>query len=172
MLSSMVYQKGKAAAVSSHLVGKEDNKIDAAKQEVDMLISDFLVDIFLFDSRYCRSPLLEHIADCNKLFISRLRCDSSVCFDEDQARLDMLFMECEHNQYEKMAIHGKSYWIQDLNLNFKTYGNLRVIVSKEGVRYEVSKSFRIGPCCNNLPSILLCALPQIFLSLIQASLPR
>src|SRR3989338_2951476 len=74
-LSSAVYQNGKLAVVNSCIVGKEDNKIEVAIQEVDRLIADFLVKIFLFDSWYCKNPLIEHIKNKGKLFVSRLRCN-------------------------------------------------------------------------------------------------
>ena len=38
-----------------------------------------------------------------------------------------------HKDYSLEKIKGKSYWIYEALLNFKTYGSLRVIASKEGV---------------------------------------
>jgi hypothetical protein len=43
VLSSAVYQNGKIAVTGSTIVGKEDNKLEVAKQEVDRLIVDFFV---------------------------------------------------------------------------------------------------------------------------------
>src|SRR3989338_8552861 len=133
VLSSAVYQNGKIAIANSCIVGKEDNKIEVAKKEVDNLIADFLVEIFLFDSWYCKNPLIEHIKNKNKLFVSRLRCNTKSQFDEDEERLDSLTRSMPHNEYEHMKINGKSYWIKDLTLNLKAYGESRVVISKEGV---------------------------------------
>lgn len=132
VLSSAVYQNSKMAIVDSIIVGKQDNKIEVAKQEVDKLIADFLVDIFLFDSWYCKNPLLEHIQNKGKLFVSRLRRDTKAELDEEQERLDALFKGFPHSRYQKIKINGKSYWIQDFKMNLKAYGELRVIISKEG----------------------------------------
>jgi len=131
-LSSAVYQNGKLAVVNSCIVGKEDNKIEVAIQEVDRLITDFLAEIFLFESWYCNNPLIEHIKNKGKLFVSRLRCDTKSEFGEDEERLDALVKGMTHKEYEHIKIHGKSYWIKDLTLKLKAYGESRVIVSKEG----------------------------------------
>lgn len=132
VFSSAVYQNGKMAIVDSIIVGKQNNKIEVAKQEVDKLIADFLVEIFLFDSWYCKNPLLEHIQNKGKLFVSRLRRDTKAEFDEEKERLDALFKELPHREYQQVKINGKSYWVKDLKMNLKAYGGLRVIISKEG----------------------------------------
>ena len=135
-LSSAVYQNGKFAVVNSCIVGKEDNKIEVAIQEVDRLIADFLAEIFLFDSWYCKNPLIEHIKNKGKLFVSRLRCNTKSEFAEDEERLDALVKGMPHKEYGHIKIHGKSYWIKDLTLKLKAYGESRIIVSKEGVYDE------------------------------------
>ena len=135
-LSSAVYQNGKLATINSCIVGKEDNKIKVAIREIDMLIADFLVEIFLFDSWYCKNPLIGHIKNKGKLFVSRLRCNTKSEFDEDEERLDALVKGLPHKEYEHVKINGKSYWIKDLALNLKAYDESRVIVSKEGVYDE------------------------------------
>jgi len=135
-LSSAVYQNGKLAVVNSCIVGKEDNKIKVAMQEVDRLIADFLVKIFLFDSWYCKNPLIDHIKSRGNLFISRLRCNTKSEFDEDEERLDAIVKGMPHKDYEHIKINGKSYWVKDFTLSLKAYGESRVIVSKEGVHDE------------------------------------
>lgn len=136
VLSSAVYQNGKLAIVNSCIVGNEDNKIEVAIKEVDRLIADFLVEIFLFDSWYCKNPLIEHVKSQGKLFVSRLRCNTKSEFDEDEERLDVLIKCMPHKEYERIKISGKSYWVKDLALNLKAYGESRVIVSKEGLYDE------------------------------------
>ena len=135
-LSSAVYQNGKIAIANSCIVGKQDNKIQVAIKEVDKLIADFLVEIFLFDSWYCKNPLISHIKSQDKLFVSRLRCSTKSEFDEDEERLDALVKGMPHKDYKHIKIHGKSYWIKDLDIILKAYGESRVIVSKEGVHDE------------------------------------
>lgn len=135
-LSSAVYQNGKLAIVNSCIVGKDDNKIEVAMKEVDRLISDFLVEIFLFDSWYCKNPLIEHIKNKGKLFVSRLRCNTKSEFDEDEERLDAITKGIPHKEYRHIKIHGKSYWIKELTLSLKAYGESRIIASKEGVYDE------------------------------------
>lgn len=135
VLTSLVYQSGKAAAVSSCLV-TEESKLDLAKKEVDKLIADFLVNIFLFDSWYCKEPVLTYIKDKGKLFVSRLRCDSKVLLGEEEQRLDMLAKSVPHKIYEHIYIKGKSYWIKEFELNLKAYGTTRIIASKEGAYDE------------------------------------
>ena len=133
VLSSGIYRKGKFGAISSKIVGKNDNKLDIAKYDIDILISDFNVDVILFDSWYCKNPVLKKVLEHNVIYISRLRCDSKVVlYDDENLRLDNLAMNLKHDQYRKIEIQGKSYWICDLVLNFETYGTLRVIISKEG----------------------------------------
>ena len=135
-LSSAVYQNGKVAIANSCIVGKVDNKIEVAIKEVDMLIADFLVEIFLFDCWYCKNPLILHIKNQGKLFVSRLRCNTKSEFDEDEERLDAIVKGMLHKEYRHIKIHGKSYWIKDLKLSLKAYGESRVIVSKEGMYDE------------------------------------
>jgi len=135
-LSSVVYQNGKLAVVNSCIVGKEDNKIEVAKKEVDRLITDFIVEIILFDSWYCKNPLIEYIKGKGKIFVSRLRCNTKSEFDENEERLDALTRSIPHREYEHIKIHGKSYWIKDVTLHLKAYGESRVIISKEGVYDE------------------------------------
>ena len=136
VLSSAVYQNGKTAVVDSVIVGKEDNKLEVAKNEVDKLIIDFFVEIFLFDAWYCKDPLTQHVQDKGKLFVSRGRRDTKVEFDEEEQRLDALFKSLPHREYEHINIHGKSYWISDVTFQLKSYGKLRVIASKEGQHDE------------------------------------
>ena len=104
VLSSAVYQNGKFAVVNSCIVGKQDNKIEVAIKETNRLIADFLVEIFLFDSWYCKNPLIEHIKRQGKLFVSRLRCNTKSEFDEDEERLDALIKCMPHKEYEHIKI--------------------------------------------------------------------
>lgn len=135
VLSSLVYQNGKSAAVSSCLV-TEESKLDLAKKEIDKLIADFIVDIFLFDSWYCKEPVLTHINGKGKLFVSRLRCDSKALLGEEEQRLDALVKSIPHKSYEHIAIKGKSYWIKELEFDLKAYGTMHIIASKEGAYDE------------------------------------
>jgi hypothetical protein len=130
-LSSAIYQNGKMAVIDSTIVGKNDNKLEVAIQKVDMLIAEYFAEIFLFDAWYCKNKLLEHIQKKEKLFVSRARKDTKAELDEDLERLDALFNNTPHKDYEQIKINGKSYWIIDAKLNFKAYGELRVIISKE-----------------------------------------
>lgn len=134
VISSAVYQYGKVAAVSSRIVKEEENKLLLARDDVDLLVDDYFVEIFLFDSWYCKSPLLERIKQREKVFISRLRADSSVKQEEKKCvPLNILMRKILHKDYTLVKIKGKSYWIYESTLNFKTYGSLRVIASKEAV---------------------------------------
>lgn len=132
VLSSMLYQNGKIATISSKIVGKEDNKLIVAQEDIDVMITNFLVDIFLFDSWYCKGPVLEHIEKKKKLFISRTRCDTIALIDGEEFRLDEIIKAFEHKEFKKIKIHGNSYWIKELILELKAYGRLKVICSKEG----------------------------------------
>ena len=137
MLSTQVYQAGKIATISSKLVGKNDNKLDVANEDINILINDFVVDIILFDSWYCKSKVLEKIQEHNKIFISRLRANSIVKLGDDtKVSLNELIKSVHHKQYMQIKISKKSYWIFESTLDFKTYGTLRVIVSKEGQHKE------------------------------------
>lgn len=133
VLSSAVYQYGKVATVSSRIVKEEDNKLLLARDDIDMLINDYFVEIFLFDSWYCKSPVIEKVNERGKIFVSRLRADSSVEQEGKHVPLNELIQKIPHSQFKIVKIRGKSYWIYEINLKFKTYGVLRVIVSKEGV---------------------------------------
>lgn len=133
IVSSAIYQYGKVATVSSRIVKEDDNKLSLAKDEVDILIDDYFVDVFLFDSWYCKSPLLEKINQREKTFVSRIRADSSVEQDKKCIPLNTLVKKIPHKDYLQIKIRGKSYWIYEAILRFKTFGQLRVIVSKEGV---------------------------------------
>lgn len=132
VLTSIIYQNGKTAAISSELIGKEDNKLEVAIKKVKQLIKDFLVDIILFDSWYSKNPLIDYLVQKKILFITRVRKDTKTLFAEDEERLDALAKSIPHLQYKLTKIYGKSYWITDLTLDLKTYGKLRVIISKEG----------------------------------------
>lgn len=137
MLSTQIYQAGKLATISSRLVGKDDNKLDVANEDIAVLINDFVVDIILFDSWYCKNKILEKVQEHNKIFISRLRTDSTVNLSEDmKIPLNELIRSVPHKQFKQIKISKKSYWIFEAVLDFKTYGNLRVIVSKEGQHKE------------------------------------
>ena len=151
VISSAVYQYGKVATISSRIVkeddnklllarddnklllARDDNKLLLARDDVNLLIDDYFVDLFLFDSWYCKSPLLEKIRWGEKIFISRLRTDSSVKQEGKRCvPLNALLQKIPHKDYTLIKIKGKSYWIYEATLNFKTYGPLRVIASKEG----------------------------------------
>jgi len=137
VLSSAVYQAGKVAAISSRIMGEEDNKLIAAQEEIDMLIDEYFVDLFLFDSWYCKSPVLEKVEERGKIFISRLRTDSKVDMSDEQfINLNHLAKNIAHKEYKRIKIRGKTYWVHELTLKFKTYGTLRVIISKEGQHEE------------------------------------
>lgn len=137
VISSAVYQYGKVATVSSRIVKEEDNKLLLARDDVDLLIDDYFVEIFLFDSWYCKSPLIEKIRGRDKIFISRLRTDSSVKQEGKRCTpLNVLVKKIPHKDYTLVKIKGKSYWIYELTLNFKTYGSLRIVASKEAVHDE------------------------------------
>ncbi len=133
VISSAVYQYGKVATVSSRIVKEEDNKLLLAREDIDLLIDDYFVEIFLFDSWYCKSPVIEKVNERGKIFVSRLRADSSVEQDDKNTPLNELIQKISHNQFQLVKIRGKSYWIYEVTLKFKTYGVLRVIVSKERV---------------------------------------
>lgn len=134
VISSAIYQYGKVATISSRIVKEEDNKLLLARDDVDILIDDYFVDVFLFDSWYCKSPLIEKISGRDKIFVSRLRTDSSVKQEEKKCiPLDVLIAKIPHKDYSLEKIKGKSYWIYEATFNFKTYGSLRVIASKEAV---------------------------------------
>lgn len=137
VISSAVYQAGKFATISSEIVGKEDNKLEKAKDIIDVLVDDFLVDILLFDSWYCKAPVIEKVIERKKLFISRIYCNSKVAVDDDfSIRLDHLAKSLSHSQYEQIKVHGKSYWICETTLDFEAHGTLRVIISKDGQHKE------------------------------------
>jgi len=137
VFSSAVYQAGKVAAVSSRIVGKEDNKLAIARGEIDMLIDEYFVDLFLFDSWYCKSPVMEKVEERGKIFISRLRADSQVDMNDEQfINLNHLAKNIPHKEYKRIKIRGKTYWIHELTLKFKTYGTSRAIISKEGQHEE------------------------------------
>lgn len=132
VMSSCAYQKGKTATVNSRIVGKEENKLELAKEEIDILLSDFLVDILLYDSWYCKEPVIKHLLNKNALFVTRTRTDTIAIFEESEVRLDVLALSTSHSAYKHAKINGKSYWILDLRLYLKAYGELRVVFSKEG----------------------------------------
>jgi hypothetical protein len=136
VFSSAVSQKGKVAVITSKLVGKEDNKLLVAKEEATRLIMGFLVDIVLFDCWYCQPILLNHLREYNQLFVSRTKCNSKICIGEKQVRIDTYANGLPHTEFELISIHGKSYWVKDLVLNFKAFGELRVIISKDGVHND------------------------------------
>ena len=133
VLTSLVYQNGKAAAVSSRLVGKEDNKLEIATQDIDALIGGFSVGIFLFDAWYCKNPVLGHIAAQGKKFVSRIRKDSKVIVEGMEMQLAAYAGRLSHSDFRHVRIHGTSYWLYDAALEFAAYGKLRVIISKMGV---------------------------------------
>jgi len=133
VISSAVYQCGKVAVVSSRIVKEEDNKLLLARDDIDMLIDDYFVEIFLFDSWYCKSPVIQKVNEREKIFVSRLRADSSVEQGGKHIPLNELIQKIPHNQFKLVKIRKKSYWIYEIILKFKTYGLLRVIISKEGV---------------------------------------
>ena len=136
VLSSAICQCGKMAVVDSQLVGKQDSKLELAERNVSMLITDFLVDIFLFDSWFCKHSLLAEIDRNGKYFISRMPCNRKCLIDEDEIRLDALFKGTPHREYENIQIHGKSYWVFEAELYLPSHGNLRVIISKDGQHAE------------------------------------
>lgn len=136
VFSSSVYRKGKLAAVSSFIVKKGENKLEIAKNQIDLLLSDFLIDVFLFDSWYCKEPVLKHIQEKGRLFISRARRNTKSVFDQNLVRLDALAKNMLHKSFEHVIINGKSYWIVDIILELEAFGTLRVVISKEGVYDE------------------------------------
>lgn len=133
IFSSAVYQGGKMAVVSSKLVGKGENKLAVAKEEVDILVFEYFIDIILFDSWYCKYNIIDRIIQHNKIFVSRIRSNSVIKKGSGKKSLKKHAESIQHKKYSQVRIHGKSYWIYETVLVFKTYGKLRVIISKEGV---------------------------------------
>lgn len=137
VLSSAVYQAGKLATISSEIVGREDNKLEKAKELINILVDDFFVDIILFDSWYCKAPVIEKVISRKKIFISRIYRSSKVELEDDfSIRLDHLAKSLSHSQYTQIKVHGKSYWICETTLDFDKHGTLRVIISKDGQHKE------------------------------------
>jgi len=132
-LTSLVYQKGKVAPIDSKLVDKQDNKLTVAQEVAEILFDDYFVDILLFDSWYCKSSVLEYVQARDKIFVSRIRTDSAVLGEKRNVPLKSKAEQLQHKEYDHVRIHGKSYWIYEMHLHFKTYGKLRVVISKEGV---------------------------------------
>ncbi|MBI2668885.1 hypothetical protein HYX14_03510, partial [Candidatus Woesearchaeota archaeon] len=109
------------------------NKLLLAREDIDLLIDDYFVEIFLFDSWYCKSSVIQKVNERGKIFVSHLRADSSVELEGKHIPLNELIQKVPHKQFQLVKIRGKYYWIYEITLNFKRYGSLRVIVSKEGV---------------------------------------
>ena len=70
VVSSAIYQYGKIATISSRIVKEKENKLLLAKDDADILIDNYSVDMFLFDSWYCKSPLLEKINERENIYLS------------------------------------------------------------------------------------------------------
>lgn len=130
VVSSSIYQNGKLATVTSKIVGKDDNKLEVAKTDVDFLVNYYNVDIFLFDSWYCRSIIIENVVKHKKIFISRLRRDSLVLINKDEIRIDELVKSVNHKDFRQIKIAKKSYWISEIDIKLKNYGDVRVVISK------------------------------------------
>lgn len=108
VISSAVYQYGKVATVSSHIVREKENKLLLAREEIDLLIDEYFVDIFLFDSWYCKSPVIEKVWERGKLFVSRLRADSSVKRGKKYIPLNELISKIPHKQFKQVKIRERS----------------------------------------------------------------
>ncbi len=135
ILSSTIYQNGKTATVSSYIAGKNESKIDIAKSHIISFKNDFNVDVFLFDSWYCQSPILNLIKQLNSIFVSRVRANNIVLIKATKMQIKEFAKKLKHTDYQIIKIKGKSYWIYEKTFEFQKFGKLRVIISKEG-RYK------------------------------------
>lgn len=135
-LCSSIYQKGKIATICSEIVGEEDHKLFIGKEHINVLLNEYFVDVVLFDSWYAKSEIIDYLVEKKVPFISRLRSNNVVLGEFKKISLKKLAEQIEHKKYEKIKMNKKSYWVYDITLHLKAYGNLRIIFSKRGVQEE------------------------------------
>ena len=121
---------------SKEKIGKEINKLIDFKEHINMLIDDYFVNVILFDSWYAKNPIIKNIQERNFFFISRARSNNVVLLNEKKIQLKKFAEAVPHTEYELFKINDKNYWVYEKELIFKTYGSMRVILSKEGVYDE------------------------------------
>jgi hypothetical protein len=132
-LCSSIYHKGKVATISSEIVGKGDNKLLIGKEHINVLINEYFVDIVLFDSWYAKSEIIDYLVEKKVPFVSRLRSNNVMLGEFKKSSLKKFAENIKHEQYEKIKMNNKSYWVYDTTLNLQAYGNMRIIISKRGV---------------------------------------
>lgn len=134
-LCSSIYQNGKIATISSEIVGKDDNKLVIGREHIGILVNQYSADIILFDSWYAKNYIIQYLQQQNILFVSRLRSNNIVLANRP-ASLKKIAEKLKHKDYTHIKMNGKSYWVYDVVLEFKTYGKMRVVFSKRNVNDE------------------------------------
>jgi len=132
--STALYRAGKVGVVDTEVSSKDETKIALFQRTVESLcLESCAPDVFLFDAWYALKPVLGIIEQHHKAYVTRLKSNRLVIFDDERISLKELAMSIDHNQYTRIVVHGRTFWVIDTTLELNGLGERRVLISKDAV---------------------------------------
>jgi len=129
--SVALYRDGKVGVIETIL--KADSKLDAAVTAFEALCAERVApDVFLFDAWYASIELLKRVETLGRVYITRLKSNRQVLIGNEHHSVRALTASLSHEQYQRIVVHGRSFWIVDVMLEFKGLGTRRVLICKNG----------------------------------------
>ncbi|MBR9703135.1 transposase [Candidatus Woesearchaeota archaeon] len=131
--TTAVYKHGKIGVLETVFANDTLTKLEQCQTAFTSACKDVHPDVFLFDTWYALEPLLSTIEQLNKVYVTRLRSNRVVLFDNERVSLRELAASIPHDQYTRIRIHRRTFWVLDLQLDLNGLGEQRVIISKDAV---------------------------------------
>jgi len=135
--STAVYRGGKFGVLQTQCSSENTTKLSLLNDAVASLCQEPLApDVFLFDAWYALAPVLHVIEKHKKIYITKLKSNMIATFGDENISLRTLAKSLEHEQYARIVVHDRTFWVLDLELSLKTLGTQRVLICKDEVFAE------------------------------------
>jgi Transposase DDE domain len=132
--STALYRGGKIGVIDVEIAPEKDTKITLFQSAIKTLSEqEFSPDVFLFDAWYAVKPVLDTIEEHHKVYVTRLKSNRIVLYEDERISLRELASSINHEQYTRIVLHGKTYWVVDLVLDLNGLEAQRVLISKDAV---------------------------------------
>ena len=130
-----MYRCGKLGVLDARI--DYSSKLDACRQAFEHLCEHELApDVFLFDAWYAAEALLDALEKMGRVYITRLRSNRAVELEGERASLRALATGINHEEYRRLRVDGRSFWVVDLLLDLKGRARQRVLICKDAVHAD------------------------------------
>jgi len=131
--TTAMYKQGKVGVLETEFANDKKTKLEQCQTAFTSTCKDINPDVFLFDTWYALEPLLTTINELGKIYVTRLRNNRVVLFDDEKVSIRALAASIDHNQYHRIRIRGRTFWVLDLQFDLNGLGEQRVVISKNDV---------------------------------------